>query len=129
MRAFRTKDRDMDETTSIVHLGELIDDLLPVATASHSGRATHVFRAVPGGSLSQVLLVLRAGETLSEHENPGQALLHVLRGSVQLTAGDDTWDLGPDDYIAIPHHRHHLLASTDSAMFLTVVRERDELVS
>jgi len=115
----------MSGTTS-VDLGAAVDELLAVAAGSESGRATRVFRAVPGGALSQVLLVLRAGRELSDHENPGEALLHVLRGRVRLTAGSDTWELPADTHVVIPQQRHGLLALEDSAALLTVVRSRPQ---
>jgi Uncharacterized conserved protein, contains double-stranded beta-helix domain len=114
----------MPEVMSSVDLGELTDELLAAAGTADSGRGMHVFRAVPGGSLSQVLLVLRKGRELSEHENPGEALLHVLRGRVRLTAGVEACDLCADEHIVIPQQRHGLLALEDAAVLLTVVKAR-----
>lgn len=114
----------MPETTTTVDLSALTDELLATAAAAENGRATRVFRAVPGGSLSQVLLVLRSGRELSEHSNPGEALLHVLRGRVRLTAGEETWDLGASEHLAIPPQRHSLVALEDAAVLLTVVKAR-----
>jgi quercetin dioxygenase-like cupin family protein len=114
----------MSEAMSSVDLNELINELLAAAGGTSSGRATRVFRAVPGGQLSQVLLVLRDGRELSEHENPGEALLHVLRGRVRLTAGDERCDLSANEHIVIPQQRHGLLALEDAAVLLTVVASR-----
>ena len=59
----------MAETPSVsVNLKALAEELLNKAAGTESGRATHVFRAVPGGSLLQVLLVLKDGKELSKHE-------------------------------------------------------------
>lgn len=112
----------MSEVMSSVNLREMVDELM--AGTGSSGRATHVFRAVTGGALSQVLLVLREGRELSEHDNPGEALLHVLRGRVRLIVGDDTCALGPDDHLVIPQKRHSLLALEDAAVLLTIVKSR-----
>lgn len=112
----------MAESASSVDLSVLTDELLTAASTSASGRATRVFRAVAGGSLSQLLLVLRDGEALSDHDNPGEALLQVLRGRVRLTAGETAWELGVNAHIAIPQQRHALLALEDSAVLLTVVK-------
>lgn len=114
----------MTQQTSSVNISSLVDQLMDTATQAHSGRATHVFRAVPGGVMSQVLLVLKDGRELSEHENPGEALLHVLRGRVRLIAGEDTWELGADDHTVVPQQRHSLLALEDAAVLLTVARPR-----
>ncbi|MGO1235107.1 MAG: cupin domain-containing protein [Microbacterium gubbeenense] len=112
----------MSETLSSVDLSALTEELLTTARSSRSGRATHVFRAVKGGALSQILLALAKGGTLSEHENPGEALLHVLRGRVELVAGSAAWELGANEHIVIPQERHSLLAQEESAVLLTVVK-------
>jgi quercetin dioxygenase-like cupin family protein len=114
----------MSATASITNIDSRIDELMNTAGAAHSGRATHAFRAAPGGVVTQVLLVLKDGRELSEHENPGEALLHVLRGRVRLTAGDNAWELGPQDHLVIPQSRHGLLALEDSAVLLTIARPR-----
>ncbi len=114
----------MSDSVTSIDLRAATDELLEASRPSHSGRATRVFRAVTGGALSQVLLVLQEDRALSEHENPGEALLHVLRGRVRLTAGDDAWELGADEHIVIPQQRHGLLALEESAALLTVVRSR-----
>ena len=114
----------MSEAFTSVDLRKLTDELLAASAETTSGRKTHVFRAVTGGSLSQVLLALQGGKELAEHENPGEALLHVLRGRVRMTAGDKAWELGADEHIVIPPERHGLLALEDAAVLLTVVRSR-----
>ena len=60
--------------------------------SSTSGRAAHT--AVGGHEhvLRQTVIALRAGQALAEHENPGEATVHVLRGRVRLVAGTDSWD-------------------------------------
>ena len=103
-------------------LGSLADDLLARASAASSGRATHAFHAAPKGVLSQVVLALMAGQNLSEHENPGEAFLHVLRGRVRLSAGDDSWEMKAGELIAIPQQRHALDALEDSVVVLTLAR-------
>ena len=42
--------------------------------------------------LRQTLIALTAGQKLDEHENPGEATVHVLHGRVRLGAGDTSWD-------------------------------------
>lgn len=113
-----------DVMSNSVNLNTLTEDLLEKAGSVDSGRATHVFRAVPGGSLSQVMLALKDGKELSEHENPGEALLHVLKGTVRLTAGEEHLDLNANEHVVVPQQRHAVLALEDSAVLLTVVRKR-----
>ena len=105
-----------------IDLAALGDELMAEAAGAASGRATRVLRARPGGSLSQVMLALDAGRELSEHENPGQALLEIRRGRVRLVAGEVAWELGTGEHVVIPDRRHSLLALEDALVTLTVVR-------
>jgi hypothetical protein len=62
------------------------------AAAASSGRNA---KTVYGGhehALRQMVLALTAGSSLDEHESPGEATVHVLRGRVRLTAGQVAWE-------------------------------------
>ncbi len=72
--------------------------------------------------LRQTVIGMVAGSELGEHENPGEATLYVLRGSVRLIAGDQQWDGRTGDLLMIPDSRHSLLALTDAALLLTVAK-------
>jgi quercetin dioxygenase-like cupin family protein len=61
---------------------------------------------------------------LDEHENPGEATLHVLRGRVRLASGDVAWEGTPGDLLIVPDARHSLNAIEDSAVLLTVAKSR-----
>jgi quercetin dioxygenase-like cupin family protein len=104
----------------VVTLGSLTDELLARAGEASSGRATQAHHAAPGGVLTQVALALKADKHLSEHENPGEAFLHVLVGRVRLVAGDQEWEVGASELIAIPQRRHSLIALEDSVVLLTL---------
>lgn len=94
---------------------------LESARASESKRsATSVY----GGhehALRQTVLALCAGAALNEHENPGEATLHVLSGHVELVAGDDVWNGSKGDLLIIPDVRHAVRAIEDSVILLTAV--------
>ncbi|MDQ3359773.1 MAG: LuxR family transcriptional regulator, partial [Actinomycetota bacterium] len=62
------------------------------------------------------------GAVLAEHENPGEATVHVLRGRVRLLAGEVSWDGIAGDLLIIPDARHSLQALEDSAVLLTVAK-------
>ncbi|GAA3611855.1 cupin domain-containing protein [Marihabitans asiaticum] len=96
------------------------DELSGEAASASAGRSTRVITKSPGG-LRQMLLALAAGRGLSEHQNPGQATLQVLRGAVRLTAGEESWDGSAGDYLVIPERTHDLQASEDSVVLLTFV--------
>jgi quercetin dioxygenase-like cupin family protein len=59
---------------------------------------------------------------MSEHENPGEATIVVLKGRVRLLAGDDVWDGRSGDMLVIPEIRHSVEAVEDSVILLTVAK-------
>ncbi|MBX7456543.1 cupin domain-containing protein [Mycolicibacterium sp. 3033] len=91
--------------------------------AAASGR--NAADTVVGGHervLRQTVVGMTAGSEMSEHENPGEATIYVLRGSVRLIVGDDEWDGRTGDLLLIPDARHSLLALEDAAILLTVAK-------
>ena len=72
-------------------------------------------------AMRQTVVALAAGATLSEHENPGEATLHVLTGRVRLVAGADSWAGRTGDLLIVPATRHTLEAVEDSVVLLTAV--------
>ena len=95
---------------------------LDQARAAPSGRSS---RTVYGGHehvLRQTLIALAAGRILDEHENPGEATIHVLHGRVRLIAGDTSWDGSSGDLLIVPAVRHRLEAVADTAVLLTVAK-------
>lgn len=90
--------------------------------ASHGGRAADT---VVGGHervLRQTVIALIAGSTLSEHANPGEASVYVLRGRVRLAARSDSWEARTGDLLKVPDAPHSLEALEDSALLLTVAK-------
>jgi quercetin dioxygenase-like cupin family protein len=114
----QTRGSSMDS----ISLTTLASEQLAEAQQSHSGRAAHTIHGGHTHELRQTVLALLAGHDLSEHDSPGEATLQVLQGHVRLTTGDDTWDGGTGDYVAIPHERHALHAVEDSVIMLTVLK-------
>lgn len=107
---------------SAVDLAAVGSDLLARAADSTTGRATQLVHSATDVGLSHVLLAIREGCELADHDNPGEATLQVLSGRVRLSAGDDEWTLGPGELVAIPHRRHAVFAELASVAMLTVVR-------
>ena len=96
-----------------------------LARVSTTGSGGHTADTVVGGHervLRQTVIALVDGATLAEHENPGEATVHVLSGRVRLTSGDLAWEGTPGDLIIVPDARHSLEALADSAVLLTVAK-------
>jgi quercetin dioxygenase-like cupin family protein len=103
-------------------LTALVRQQLAVALEASSGRSA---RSVYGGHehvLRQTLIALARGRRLDDHENPGEATVHVLHGRVSLRAGDDSWEGSPGDLLVVPDARHSLEALEDSVVLLTVAK-------
>ncbi len=107
--------------TEPVSLAQLSEELLSDANGSRARRSA---RTIVGGHdyiMRQTLIALLADSSLAEHESPGEATLHVIRGHVSLD-----WDAGSaqgrtGDLIEIPRKRHSLHALEDSVVLLTAV--------
>jgi len=97
---------------------------LKLAQDASSGRSSHTVYGGHEHVLRQTLIALAAGQLLDEHENPGEATVHVLHGRVRLAAGDTAWEGSPGDLLVVPDSRHTLEALEGSAVLLTVAKHR-----
>ena len=98
-------------------------ELAKAITAS-SGRSASTIYGGHEHQLKQTVIGLRAGESLSDHPNPGEATLQVLHGRVTLRSGEVSWNGSVGDLLIIPDGTHSLDAEEDSAILLTVVKVR-----
>lgn len=105
-----------------ISLEALARQQLEAATRSGGGRAADTVYGGHEKVLRQTVIAMTGGSTLAEHENPGEATLHVLHGRVRLTSGDDSWEGRDGDLIIIPDARHAVEALEDSTFLLTVAK-------
>ena len=107
------------EKSSLTALARL---QLAAAESASSGRSAHTVYGGHEHVLRQTLIAMTQGTTLDEHENPGEATVHVLHGRVRLVAGETVWDGLPGDLLIVPQARHSLEAVEASAVLLTVAK-------
>jgi quercetin dioxygenase-like cupin family protein len=92
------------------------------AAAASSGRSSSTVFGGHEHVLRQTLIALAAGQRLDEHENPGEATVHVLKGRVRLSAGLNSWEGSAGDLLIVPDSRHTLEALETAAVLLTVAK-------
>jgi quercetin dioxygenase-like cupin family protein len=96
-----------------------------LSEGAHRASAGRSAQTVFGGHeqvLRQTMVALVSGTEMAEHENPGEATVHVLRGRVRLTASAASWEGRAGDLIVVPPERHALAALEDSVILLTVAK-------
>ena len=104
-------------------LDAMARELLERARVGSGGRAAET---VVGGHekvLRQTAIAMLAGSVLGDHENPGEATVHVLTGRVRMSAGKDSWDGRSGDLLLVPDSTHSLTAQEDSVVLLTVAKQ------
>ena len=95
---------------------------LAIAREASSGRGSHTVYGGHEHTLRQTVIALAAGKMLDEHENPGEATVHVLQGRVRLASASASWEGSPGDLLTVPSARHSLEALEDSVVLLTVAK-------
>lgn len=103
-------------------LDALARELLDRATGAAGGRAAQTIIGGHEKVLRQTVIAMTRNAALTEHANPGEASVHVLRGRVALTAGEQTWEGRDGDLLIVPDAPHSLQALQDSAVLLTVAK-------
>jgi quercetin dioxygenase-like cupin family protein len=68
-----------------------------------------------------VLIVLRAGQSLGDHQVKENAWITVLEGTVQITVGGDTVDASPGVLVRFEPDERHALHSESGARILMLL--------
>ncbi|MBP1633148.1 MAG: Cupin 2 conserved barrel domain protein [Acidobacteria bacterium] len=99
----------------------LITDLPGRAEVPEQGTLSRVLH--DDGLLRLVLFAFDAGQELTEHTASVPAVLQVVSGRFRVTAGGDTIEIGPDDWLLLDAHQaHSLRAEEPSRLLLTMLR-------
>jgi quercetin dioxygenase-like cupin family protein len=101
-------------------LTALAREQMHLAKQASSGRSADTVYGGHERTLRQTVIALVAGRGLGEHENPGEATVHVLQGRVRLSGDGHGWEGSPGDLLIVPTARHTLDAVEDSVILLTV---------
>jgi quercetin dioxygenase-like cupin family protein len=101
-----------------VALTETADALLADLPHHAAGRTART--VVSGPLMRAVVLALRDGVEMAEHDAPAAATLFCIRGRVTLRTQDDEWTLDAGELVPVPAQRHAVVAHADSAVLLTV---------
>lgn len=76
----------------------------------------------PSGTIT--LFSFDEGEGLSEHTAPYDAMVYVMNGKVEITIGDESFDLNKGESIIMPADVPHALdAKTKFKMLLIMIKE------
>lgn len=93
-----------------------------LVTPTEEGIASRVLARTTGGNLT--LFAFDAGQELTEHTSPFDALVMVLEGSLMLTIGGNLIAATPGTIVRMPANVPHAVsASEPSRMLLIMLRE------
>jgi len=82
------------------------------------GPTTTLFRE---NGLRTLLLHLKAGEQIPEHQTRGALTVHCLKGRATFASGDERAELRPELLISLPPQApHSVLAQQDTVLLLTI---------
>jgi quercetin dioxygenase-like cupin family protein len=114
-----------DRRGTLFTIGDEADAALRAAREAKRGTGTRVLWATEHQRV--VLIAMRAGTRLAEHESPPAASFHVVTGSARLYAADPVpdgtpaeWVVSAGQVVAIPPQRHGVDAIDDTVVLLTV---------
>jgi quercetin dioxygenase-like cupin family protein len=103
------------EPVSLAELAETLCADLPNHPAGRTARTV-----MSGPRMRAVVIAMREGAEMAEHESPPAATLYVIKGQVTLKGDGQEWPLEAGSLVPIPAHRHSVEAHADAAFLLTV---------
>jgi quercetin dioxygenase-like cupin family protein len=97
--------------------------LRSLVTPTDHGIASRVLARTTGGNLT--LFAFDAGEELSEHTAPFEALAMVLEGAITLTIGGVLVEATPGTIVRMPARVAHALKARDASRMLLIMLRGD----
>ena len=85
------------------------------------GRTTTLFRE---NGLRMLLLHLKAGEELPEHQTRGAISVHCLKGEAIFSSGDERAELRPDLLLGVAPGKPHSVAAQQDTLLLVTISEQ-----
>jgi quercetin dioxygenase-like cupin family protein len=114
----RPHGHESHEAIGTVSLAELADALIADLANHSAGRTAKTI--LSGTVMRAVVVALKEGAEMSEHDSPPGATLQVITGRVTLKAAEREWVVEPGQLVPVPPQRHSVQAHADSAFLLTV---------
>ena len=108
----------MSETTSTIPTADALR-LSTLVTPTEHGIASRVLAKTSGGSAT--LFAFDAGQELSEHTSPFDALVLVLDGSMTLTIGGTRVQATPGTIVRMPAQMPHAVMANERARMLLLM--------
>jgi quercetin dioxygenase-like cupin family protein len=99
--------------------------LQSLVTPTAQGIASRILAKTTGGNLT--LFAFDAGQGLTEHTSPFEALVMVLEGALTLTIGGAPVQATPGTIVRMPANVPHAVeAAAPARMLLVMLRDRQE---
>ena len=100
------------------------EDIARKAALASAGRAAQTL--LKDGPVRLTLVGLKDGTVIAQHSAPGPITVHVLLGSLRVTAGGSTTTVPAGSLIAVEGElEHDVAASGDSAFLLSIFMPDD----
>jgi len=93
--------------------------LQSLVTPTPQGIASRILAKTAGGNLT--LFAFDAGQGLTEHTSPFDALVMVLEGSLTLTIGDARVNATPGTVVRMPADLPHAVDAPEAARMLLIM--------
>jgi quercetin dioxygenase-like cupin family protein len=84
-------------------------------------RTTALFRE---NGLRTLLLHLKAGEQIPEHQTRGAITVHCLKGEASFSSGDERVELRPDSLLSVAPGMPHSVAAQQDTLLLVTISEQ-----